>query len=1259
MTVLKRIDRNATVGFAPHSGLMAAGTVAGAIDMSFSTSSVLELYALDFASSGDALPMVGSAQAPERFNRLAWGPRMADNTYKHGILAGGLADGSVVLWDPAAILNPSAGKAPSLAKMQKHTGAVKGLEFNTFSPNLLASGAADGDLCIWDVAKPAQPSMYPALKGGSGPGGEITFLAWNCKVQHILASSLANGSCVVWDLKRQKPVISFQDQSVPRRASVLQWNPEVATQLVVASDDDRSPTLQMWDLRNSVSPLKEFVGHTKGVLGMAWSHHDSALLLSSAKDNRTICWDVHSATPLCELPASANWAHDVQWSPTIPGVFSTASFDGHVELHSLASSCTQGKGIETMNADFSVSTSPAGDAVPLKKAPAWMKRPAGASFGFGGKLVAFSNARTAGLEGVPLARPATVSVSQLVTEQELVQRSEAFEVAIAGGDRGALAAFCAEKGASAAGTPDEAETWSFLSLLFEGDGRRELLKRLGFEDMIPPPPPSVEDAAAAAAAAVEALSIAASPSGATPTPSSDDFFTQQQGAEDFFDHLPEQPEPAPAAPAPKAVAAAAAAAAHDGPTPDGSTEAEADVQRAMVAGNYEAAVDACFTAGRLADALLIANVFNSSDLYKRTMARYMARCPKPFMSILTASIDSDFGTLVRTRPVSAWRETMALLATYTAQEEWALLCDELANRLSTAGMHHAASLCYVCAGNVDGAVGYWSRAVAGATSGGSAAAVAALQSVIEKSVVFGLATGGKNGSSNALSELVTSYAGLLASQGHLTTALDYLEMVPGEASTHVAVLKDRIFRSGAPLPQNVHAPPFPFILEDVRPSLDQGPMGGMSVSAPSQASVAANGGYYGAHAAASPVYGQQQGQQQQVYSAQPAYAPQQQQYAAQQQPAAAAAPAAGGYGGYGVAAAAAPAAGSYANAAPSAPAYAAAPAAAPVYGGYGAQATASYTAPASQPAAPNPYTNPHAYTTSGQYGGGSTAPAASAYTPSPPPAPEPLAGGVYSVAKKASAPAAAQPAAAASSYASYNPNAAQAQPMQQQQQGYGAPAPMMPQQQQGGWEQQQQPAQTVTAPSYFRPETTTTAAAVSQRQGSGGYQQQQQGMMGGTGAQGGGAGGGPMGAPPGGSYPGQQGQQQQQAPAPPPPPAGPPANATVLSVDTSAVGPEQRPIVATLTQLYDACVPLASNPVKKREMEDNTKKLGQLFWRLNAGEVSASALPKLLQLCGAIAHGDWHTANHIQVQMTTTDWDECGYWLSAVKRLIKMRQTGH
>lgn len=48
-----------------------------------------------------------------------------------------------------------------------------------------------------------------------------------------------------------------------KRCSVVQWNPEVATQLMVASDDDQSPSLQLWDLRNSVSPIREYHGHAK------------------------------------------------------------------------------------------------------------------------------------------------------------------------------------------------------------------------------------------------------------------------------------------------------------------------------------------------------------------------------------------------------------------------------------------------------------------------------------------------------------------------------------------------------------------------------------------------------------------------------------------------------------------------------------------------------------------------------------------------------------------------------------------------------------------------------------------------------------------------------------------------------------------------------------------------------------------------------------------------------------------------------------
>jgi protein transport protein SEC31 len=325
------------------------------------------------------MPLAGGAVAAnERFHRLVWSPAGAETEgMPHGLIAGGLVDGSVNLYNPAKIIGSPVAAEPSdggggalITKMQKHTGPVRGLEFNSFSPNLLASGAEDGELCIWDLAKPSAPSLYPALKGGAGgqPGaGEVSFLAWNKKVQHILASSSLNGTTVVWDLKRQRPVISFTDPNSRRRCSALQWNPEVATQLIVASDDDRSPSLQIWDLRNSISPAREFVGHSKGVLAMAWSQADPSMLLTCGKDNRTLCWDTVAGEVLAELPASTNWNFDVQWSATTPGVLSTCSFDGRVGLYNLQQAAAPPTGPGPVD-QYGVAQP--GPKQPMKKAPA-------------------------------------------------------------------------------------------------------------------------------------------------------------------------------------------------------------------------------------------------------------------------------------------------------------------------------------------------------------------------------------------------------------------------------------------------------------------------------------------------------------------------------------------------------------------------------------------------------------------------------------------------------------------------------------------------------------------------------------------------------------------------------------------------------------------------------------------------------------------------------------------------------------------------
>ena len=69
----------------------------------------------------------------------------------------------------------------------------------------------------------------------------------------------------------------------------------------------------------------------------------------------------------------------------------------------------------------------------------------------------------------------------------------------------------------------------------------------------------------------------------------------------------------------------------------------------------------------------------------------------------------------------------------------------------------------------------------------------------------------------------------VGAQGHLGTALHYLDLAPGEGVVDTAVLRDRIYRAGGPqLAASVQAPPFPFIAEDVTDT----PIGANSILCP-------------------------------------------------------------------------------------------------------------------------------------------------------------------------------------------------------------------------------------------------------------------------------------------------------------------------------------------------------------------------------------------------------------------------------------------
>lgn len=78
-----------------------------------------------------------------------------------------------------------------------------------------------------------------------------------------------------------------------------------------------------------------------------------------------------------------------------------------------------------------------------------------------------------------------------------------------------------------------------------------------------------------------------------------------------------------------------------------------------------------------------------------------------------------------------------------------------------------------------------------------------------------------------------------------------------------------------------------------------------------------------------------------------------------------------------------------------------------------------------------------------------------------------------------------------------------------------------------------------------------------------------------------------------------------------------------------------RPVVETLKRLYEETAKIlgAPNAVmnRKREIDDNSRRIGSLFAKLNSGDISANAATKLVQLCQALDKGDFSGALHIQV----------------------------
>ncbi|KAK4101470.1 WD40 repeat-like protein [Parathielavia hyrcaniae] len=773
MVRLREIPRTAAFAWSSGSNpLLVTGTRSGAVDADFSDETKLELWDLnlDAPEQGLELQPVASISTESRFYDIAWGA--PSDEHPQGVVAGAMEDGSLQLWDAAKLL---AGDDALMSRDIKHTGPIKALQFNPLRPQVLATAGAKGELFVWDINDTAT-----AFRLGTAAAHDIDCVAWNRKVSNILATGSAGGFVTVWDLKTKKASLTLNNNR--KAVSAIAWDPNNSTNLLTATSDDNAPVILLWNLRNSQAPERTLQGHDQGILSLSWCQQDPGLLISCGKDNRTVVWNPQTEEQYGEFPEATNWTFLTRFNPGDPNLTATASFDGKITIQTLQNtnpSANPAAQASTDDDDF-FSKAPIqlqGASFSLERAPVWLERPVGVSFGYGGKLITFKKNDTP--PGQP--RSSKIQISSFSIDSDIGSATEKFEEELKSGD---IAAICDSHAADAKGEEERAD-WEVLKALSESNGRAKIVDYLGFakdEDAS-----GVTEESEASEQKEEPKEAGLAP----PQVNGDDAAKKHKRMTSLWGDVDEGDDFLSDLTATKG-------AKTDNPFQllgEGNT-AEDQVTKAIIVGNFEKAVSICLKENRVADAFVLANC-GGKDLVDKVQATYLAqkKGAPSYLRLVHSVTSKNLWDVVYNADLGNWKETMVTLCTFADPSEFPDLCEALGDRIYESGSRKDASFCYLVGSKLEKVVDIWIAelqeseqvALQEATDDSNFSVHArSLQHFIEKVTVFrhvtkfvdnekGLTEGWKLAS---LYDKYTEYADIVAAHGHLAVAQRYLDLLP-------------------------------------------------------------------------------------------------------------------------------------------------------------------------------------------------------------------------------------------------------------------------------------------------------------------------------------------------------------------------------------------------------------------------------------------------------------------------------------------------
>ncbi|KAK6457580.1 component of the COPII coat of ER-golgi vesicles [Scheffersomyces xylosifermentans] len=778
MVKLSEIQRTSTFAWSHDTlALLATGTVAGAVDANFNSSSSLEVW--DIFSATDKNEPIFSASVETRFYALAWSKPFEG--YSRGLLAAAFENGAVEFWDAEKLIKGKDLAKASVHKSTKHQGPVRTLQFNPIEPHVLVSGGSHGQIFIWDTKKFSEPfSPGQAMT----PMDEISSVAWNNSVSQILASTGNSGYTSIWDLKSKRELLHLSYTGASGRAnfSHVAWHPTQSTKLITASDNDSCPLILTWDLRNSNAPEKILEGHKKGVLSLDWCKQDPELLISSGKDNTTFLWNPITGEKLGEYPTTANWAFQTRFAPSAPDIFATASFDGKVIVQSLQDTSPPVSAKVTSNDDnvfwnqLSI-TDTQQPVFDIKQAPKWLKRPVSASFGFGSKLVLVKTDENG---------QSTVSIQKYsVTGSE--SSGDLFEAIKSNDFKTIIDNKVQEESVNAVDKSD----WSLLKKLQE-KGKEQLFREIDTDvkGSSTPKPEETKEKSETVKTKEDKPSV----------------------EDSFFDNLGNGNVTVP----------------DDTFVPSGSfkiisDDASADDKAAIklvLANRTEEAVTAFLEKGKLVEALLLA-LDGPEDVKKRVRNAYFKKNADNELSRILYNVSSKNVTdIVSNADVADWKEIAAGIASFASDSnEFNSKITELGDRILESNKDSKehrdnAIMCYLAGTALDKIANIWLHELpeyeadllksdnAKHVSSPSEARLTSLTNFVQKIAAYrsiSKTTGEISGpSAEPISKAILEYTTIVAGNGDFELAKLFLSLLPSEFAGNE---KERIFKASGVAPE--------------------------------------------------------------------------------------------------------------------------------------------------------------------------------------------------------------------------------------------------------------------------------------------------------------------------------------------------------------------------------------------------------------------------------------------------------------------------